>query len=275
VGVGPIETFGLLMGDAVGFAGFLVLLVLIMLGDSRVFKVNKSGLFLLTGGLVLAEIPFIGSLPSYTVVLWVLFRRQMKVEKAALEKWEKENAQARQQEINQQRAQQIQLLQMQAAQEEEAEFEEQKAADDAQYQFDQEAEQRQVEDATSSRKGVGEAGVTSGVQFETLKDALSELNEKQSRTVDENARLAQAEWIMRHVSIQPNEMNDPVLRAAYERASQGQKVSDGTDETRGGFVFKNLHVFREPKKQPKAPEVTRDSKYREHTESPKELDITP
>lgn len=80
--------------------------------------------------------------------------------------------------------------------------------------------------------------MTDDNQFETMSDALSQLNSKQNRTPEENEKLTKAKKIMETHSIDATE-RDPVLRAAYERAEMGQKVFDGTSETRNGFVFSN------------------------------------
>ncbi len=125
---GATAAFGAVMAMAVGFAGFLTLVLLLMITNARIFKVNKSGLLWLVAGLGVAEIPFIGSFPAFSVILWRLYRRQIKVEKAAHERWEKENADAQLQERNQQA---LQIMQIQAAQQ--ARFMEQEAANEEQY----------------------------------------------------------------------------------------------------------------------------------------------
>ena len=71
------------------------------------------------------------------------------------------------------------------------------------------------------------------------RDSLSELNDKQNRTREDNIKLTRAREIMQRGSIDGRE-NDPVLRAAYNRAQRGQKVYDGTYENRNGFKFSNV-----------------------------------
>ncbi|PIU16576.1 hypothetical protein COT20_00280 [bacterium (Candidatus Gribaldobacteria) CG08_land_8_20_14_0_20_39_15] len=73
-------------------------------------------------------------------------------------------------------------------------------------------------------------------------DALSELNSKKNRTREENIRLVKARQIMQRKSIDVNE-TDPVLRAAYERASRGERVYDGTYENRNGLRFDNVKYY--------------------------------
>ena len=111
-GVGVFETFGVIMAMAVGLAGFLTLGIWIAASDSRLFKVNKSGWLWLTGGLGVAEIPFIGTFPAFSVVLWILYRRQIKIEKAGLKRWQQEQAQLASQDRENQIAE---LMQMSAA----------------------------------------------------------------------------------------------------------------------------------------------------------------
>lgn len=71
------------------------------------------------------------------------------------------------------------------------------------------------------------------------KDALSELNDKKDRTREDNVKLIRAREIMERNSISANDMNDPVLMAAYKRAQQGENVFKNTHDTRNGFKFAN------------------------------------
>lgn len=266
--LGPMAAFGVIMADSVGFAAFLILAGLIVTTNRRLFKVNGTAMFQFVGGFAVAEIPFIGALPAFTFVLWRLYRHQIKVEKAAFKKYE---AQRRVRVIGQQQAQLAQA-QAEVAQRAEVGALEQAAAEEAEGRaIENEAtlgeasggvsgetrrserlrEEGSVSRATTeetvfSEAGKGgqetrRAGVEAG-EFDTLHDALSELNSKTNRTPEENKRLLRAKEIMRHVSIDPTESRDPVLFAAYERARQGQKVFDGTPETRGGFVFSLIKI---------------------------------
>jgi|GEM_PF-999661 hypothetical protein len=258
LGVGPIETFGLLMADAMGLIGFLALMLWVLMSNSRILKTAATAPFQFVGAFIAGEIPFLGALPFFTVVLWKLYRAQIKSEKAAFKKWEQANAAAQLQERNQQAAQVMQIRTMQ--QEQQEEFVEQEAANDAEYE-----EEEQTEKELQAQRE--QEAVASATQFETISDALSELNGKQNRTADENRKLVRARQIMLSVSIDPNE-RDPVLRAAYERARQGQKVADGTEATVGGFVFNDLRVLRAPTAV-KTQAAAKNDPYRE---SPEALD---
>jgi hypothetical protein len=105
-------------------------------------------------------------------------------------------------------------------------------------QFDEEETNEEAGLATRGGEGTSEE---TEVQFETLKDALSELNNKKDRTRADNQKLIRAMEIMedtRRFSI--DDRDDPVLMAAYNRAQMGQKVFERTYETRNGFKFSNV-----------------------------------
>ncbi len=264
-GFAPMAAFGVLMADSIGFGSFLILSGWVMAKNKRLLTTNASALLQLTGALLVAEIPFIGALPSYFFTLRRLYKHQIKVEKAARKKYEaEERARVQQQQLLVAQQQSAQRIEAQAAQEaavaaasleqeatpqieggEGATQEAQdkpKRSDELQAGARGSAEQEGTQSQAVSR--VGRIGLASWdmEEFATLKDALSELNGKMNRTPEENRRLLRAKEIMRRVSITSTETRDPVLFAAYERARQGQKVFDGTPETRGGFVFSPITV---------------------------------
>lgn len=253
LGAVPIEAFGILMSMALGFAGFLTLGLGILMTNSRIFKANATGFLWFIGSFAVSEIPLIGTLPSFTIVLYRLYHTQIKVEQAALKKYQEEQVA---QQLQNRRQQAAQIAQQQNIQQ--AQFIEQKAANEAQYaqeaandeQYErggsdignQTARQMRQDEQESSREQLSKSSVdqeADETQFNTLKDALSELNAKQNRTAEENQKLIRARQIMQQVSIETNE-TDPVLRAAYERARQGQKVSNDTGATKNEFVFNNV-----------------------------------
>lgn len=88
-------TFGSIMAMATGFAGWLVVGGYLMMFNRRILKENALWL---VGSLVVSEVPFINSLPVLSGIVWKMYRTQIKVEKAALAKWKKENADAQLQE---------------------------------------------------------------------------------------------------------------------------------------------------------------------------------
>jgi hypothetical protein len=116
----PIQAFGLIMADVVGFIGLLFLGFLVIVTNMRIIKAAATAPLQFAAAFMIGEIPFLGSLPVFTFVLVRLYRAQIKAETASLEKWEAENA-ARLAE--QRKAQELQLA-----------MAEQNAANDALYQ---------------------------------------------------------------------------------------------------------------------------------------------
>ena len=110
--------FSVVMADAMALFGFLVLALWILLRNARLLKIVASGMLYLGASFGVGAIPLVGGLiPAFTLTLWKLYRRQIKLEKAAYAKWEKENAAAQQQERNQrmtQATQQAQFVQARA-----------------------------------------------------------------------------------------------------------------------------------------------------------------
>lgn len=97
VGAVAIETFGIVMAMAVGFAGWLVIGGWLMKTNPRIFKENALWF---AGSLLVSEIPFVGAIPAITIIVWKMHRTQIKIEEAAYTKWEKENADAQQEAAN-------------------------------------------------------------------------------------------------------------------------------------------------------------------------------
>lgn len=104
-GMPAIEAFGIVMADAVGLSAFLALGFLLLMTNARIFAVIKNTWLWLTGSLGISIIPFIGAFPAFSVVLWRLYRRQIKLETTAYKKWEKEQSARRLQERTQREAQ--------------------------------------------------------------------------------------------------------------------------------------------------------------------------
>ena len=119
---------GVVMADAVGLAGFLILGLWIVMTNARILKAVASAPLQFAGAFAVGEIPFLGAFPVFAVILWRLYGAQIRSEKAAFAKWEKENASAQLQQRNQVAAQ---VMQIQAAQQ--AQFMEQEAANEAVY----------------------------------------------------------------------------------------------------------------------------------------------
>lgn len=109
-GAPALIAFGTVMAMATGFAGWLAVGGWLMATNSRIFKENALWFI---GSLLFSEVPFIGAIPAITVSVWKMHSNQIKIEKAAYKKWEKENADAQAQEQQQQIAQ---LMQARSAQ---------------------------------------------------------------------------------------------------------------------------------------------------------------
>jgi hypothetical protein len=109
------ETFGAIMSDIVGFAGFLTLGLWILMRNKRLFVINPSGSLEFVANFGICEIPFVGTIPAFSIMLYFMYKKQIKVEKAALKKWEQEQENNRLQERNQRIAELMQAKQAQLA----------------------------------------------------------------------------------------------------------------------------------------------------------------
>ncbi len=105
VALAPLAVFGTVMSIAFGLIGFLALGILILTTNPRLFKTSPTSKFWFIGGFMLAEVPFIGAIPTFSISLWRLYRAQIKKEHAALVAWQKAHA-----------AEQLRERQIQAAQ---------------------------------------------------------------------------------------------------------------------------------------------------------------
>ena len=79
--------FGVIMAMAVGFAGFLVIGLLIIMTNQRLFKVSATGSLWFVGGFGLSEIPFLGTIPAFSIVPWKLYKTQIRIEEEQLKKY--------------------------------------------------------------------------------------------------------------------------------------------------------------------------------------------
>ncbi len=128
--------FGIIMSMVVGFIGFLTLGLWILLTNSRLFKTVSNAPLQFVGVFAASEIPVIGAIPVFAIVLWRLYGTQMKIEQATLEKWNAEHAQeiASQRRAQQQQAAQILLArnahEEQIQEQEEQEYTEEEAAEE-------------------------------------------------------------------------------------------------------------------------------------------------
>lgn len=127
-GSGFTTPLGVVMADAVGLAGFLVLGLWIVMTNARILKAVKNAPLQFAGAFAVGEIPFLGAFPVFAVILWRLYGAQIRIEQATHDKWEKENADAQLQQRNQVAAR---VMQIQTAQQ--AQLMEQEEANDAVY----------------------------------------------------------------------------------------------------------------------------------------------
>lgn len=123
-----IASFGVVMADAVAFMGFLALVFWILIANSRMIKTVTTAYRQISASFLIGALPIIGAFPTFAPTVWKLYRRQIKLERAAYKKWEQDTAAARQQQRDMQIAQavrlrtsdQLQAQQMQVAQQEAA-----------------------------------------------------------------------------------------------------------------------------------------------------------
>src|SRR3989344_483944 len=117
VSYGVTAAFGTIMAMAVGFTGWLFVGGWLLATNARIFKENTMWF---VGSLLFSEIPIIGAIPSITISVRKMYSNQIKLEKAAYKKWEKENADA----LAAERRQQARLAQQQEQEEEKDHLEE-------------------------------------------------------------------------------------------------------------------------------------------------------
>lgn len=123
--------FGTTMAMATGLFGYLTIGLWILMRNPRIFIANASGSLWLAGSFGVSVVPLVGAIPAFSLVLWRLYRTQIRVETAALKKWEKEHAAAKRQERERQQAAALMRMQQAAANDEA--YEQAAAASDEPY----------------------------------------------------------------------------------------------------------------------------------------------
>ncbi len=123
LGAPAIEVFGVVMAIAVGLFGWLVIGLWLMVTNARIFKENAAWF---AGSLLISEIPIVGSIPALTIIVWKMYRTQITLEKAEMQRYEQERAAAERQEREQRIALVLHNQSLQQAQ-----IEQEEAADDA------------------------------------------------------------------------------------------------------------------------------------------------
>jgi len=139
-GVEATAPIGVIMADAVGLIAFLSIGLWIVIANVRLLKAIKSAPLQFAGAFAVSEVPFIGAIPVFGIILCRLYGAQIRTEQAAFKKWEEGHAAELQQERNRkaariaqiQAAQQTRNIQQQSAANDER-FNQEQAANDASY----------------------------------------------------------------------------------------------------------------------------------------------
>lgn len=111
-GSAAITAFGVIMAMAVGLFGWMTIGLALIMTNARIFKENASGALHFALGLLVSEIPIIGTLPAFTISVARMYHTQIKKEKEDLKQYEEERAAELQ--ANERRERQI--MQMRATQ---------------------------------------------------------------------------------------------------------------------------------------------------------------
>ncbi len=129
-------TFGTVMAMVVGFIGWLIIGFWLMMTNRRIFEDNA---FWFVGGLAISEIPILDALPGTIGSLFKMYRNQIKHDKAAFAKYQKElEAFNKQQQLEQLQAYQEQAYALEQAEADEAESEATTQSEGAQSELDDE-----------------------------------------------------------------------------------------------------------------------------------------
>jgi len=88
VGAAFFMVIGVFMAMAVGFAGWLFFGMALLISNRRIFKTDRWLIIKIIVGLAVAEIPFIGGIPTISIVGWRLYRVQIRKERAAHAAWQ-------------------------------------------------------------------------------------------------------------------------------------------------------------------------------------------
>jgi hypothetical protein len=119
-GAVPIEAFGVIMAMTVGLMGWLAIGLMLIITNSRIFEENAGHALWFAGSLLISEIPIIGTIPALTIIVWRMYRVQIKKEAAALQKYESEQAAALAEERQQQQIAAAEFMQARALQQAQA-----------------------------------------------------------------------------------------------------------------------------------------------------------
>ncbi|MFZ1075069.1 MAG: hypothetical protein WAN50_01715 [Minisyncoccia bacterium] len=94
-GTEVIAPFGVFMAMATGLCGWLTIGAILVVTNRRIFAENTETVLEYGSTLAGSELPILNALPMLTVVTTRMYRKQIRLEKAALKKYEQGLAQAR------------------------------------------------------------------------------------------------------------------------------------------------------------------------------------
>lgn len=119
-GAVPIAAFGVIMAMAVGLMGWLAIGLMLIVSNARIFEENAGHALWFAGSLLISEVPIVGTIPALTIIVWRMYRTQIKKETEALRKYESEQAAALAEERGEQQRQAAELMQARALQQAQA-----------------------------------------------------------------------------------------------------------------------------------------------------------
>jgi hypothetical protein len=121
-GSGFFVALGSVMAMAVGLAGWLTVGLILIIINSRIFKANEYHTLWFAFSLLLSEVPIVGAFPALIVIVWKMYRTQIKKDEVLMKKYQKETAAALLQQRQQQEQLAAELMQTSSAQLEPAEI---------------------------------------------------------------------------------------------------------------------------------------------------------
>lgn len=86
------EGFGVIMAMAVGLFGWLAVGLILIITNARIFEENAGHALWFAASLLISEIPIIGTVPALIIIVWRMYRVQIKKDREALKKYESDHA---------------------------------------------------------------------------------------------------------------------------------------------------------------------------------------
>lgn len=115
-GAAPIAAFGVIMAMAVGLMGWLAIGLILIMTNARIFEENAGHALWFAVSLLISEVPIVGTIPALTIIVWRMYRTQIKKEAVARRQYESEQAVALAEEREERQRQAAGLMQARAAQ---------------------------------------------------------------------------------------------------------------------------------------------------------------